>query len=152
MALYLRIDSRKNGTDMDTSCLPVPGSFKVTVDNVQLTTKNAMVPFDGEGQFDFRPDGSVVLKGTAEHVGNFVQVAVFPPYFAPGTFELTAANGDKLLGLIHAAGAEFGLQIQQGTGRFLGAAGSYRGVVTQDAVSGAYLATFRGAISSVGSN
>ncbi len=78
---------------------------------------------------------------------------MFPPdVWAPGTFELTAANGDKLLGSIHASLApDVGMGIREGTGRFLGVVGSYRALIT-DFTSASLPATVTGGISSVGSN
>ena len=142
---------------VDSTCLPVPGSFKVTVDNVKISTKNAMVPFGGTatGGYEFLAEGlSITEHGSAEHIGAY-QAAYFLPYGSPfGTAEVKAANGDKLIGtFIYGWGNEYGFQVTEGTGRFEGAVGSYRGfIISFDETTLAYTATLQGGLSTVGSN
>jgi len=140
---------------VDSSCLPVPGSFNVTVDNVQISTKNAMVPLQGTGAGEVTggTDAYILTDyGVAEHIGSYKQIFTLPFDYSPGTVELTAANGDKLIGTFIFGWTEFGVQITKGTGRFEGAVGSYRGVYTWDPTMTSYTATIRGGISTVGSN
>jgi hypothetical protein len=137
---------------VNSYCLTIPGSFSVPVDNVKFTTKNPMVPFNGKGGISVLEDGSFLVEGVAEHLGVFKQNLVFPPdVWAPGDFKLTAANGDTLSGSVHYAGLEVGFRIEKGTGRFLGAVGSYRGAISNPE-SPTPLVIFDGAISSVGWN
>ena len=112
----------------------LPASFAITVDNVQISTENAMVPCDGIGaaELNFSGDPWVGrMDGIAEDIGIFDLTWTVPAsVWAPGQFELTAANGAKLRGYFHLGDNDFGLQIVNGTGRFTGAAGSWRGLST----------------------
>jgi hypothetical protein len=136
----------------------LPASFTITVDNVQVSTRNAMIPFNGTGAGEVvgTDHWVVAMDGLAEHVGSFDLTANVPFAWSPGTFELTAANGDKLSGAFHNAGNESGLQIETGTGRFAGAVGSCRDRVTWgepiDGTIFPFTMTLTGGISTVGSN
>jgi hypothetical protein len=138
----------------------LPASFKITVDNVRITTKNAMVPLQGTGAgaFQAQPDGSYIATefGVAEQIGSFTQVITIPADHTPPGFELTSFNGDKLLGAFVFGVNDYGVQIKQGTGRFLGAVGSYRAVLGFGQPIGdgtlPYTSTLIGGISTVGSN
>jgi hypothetical protein len=143
---------------VDSGSLPHLGQFTVTIDNLQVSTKNAMIPFTGttSGEYTFTSDGIVLTEhGYAAHVGSFELNCTVPYDFSPCSVELTAANGDKLLGsFVFGAYAayDYGVQIENGTGRFKGAVGSYRGSVTFDPTLPAYTATLLGSITTVGSN
>jgi hypothetical protein len=143
---------------VDSTCLPLPGSFKVTVDNVKVTTQNAMIPFGGtsRGAVEFLAEAlSITEHGVAEHIGAYKAKYILPYASSDfGSAEVTAANGDKLIGtFIYGWGDEYGVQVTEGTGRFQGAVGSYRGLITSfDETASAYTVTLQGGLSTVGSN
>jgi hypothetical protein len=142
---------------VDSGSLLDLGQFAVTIDNLQVSTKNAMIPFEATsaGEVALGSDGFIVTDhGNAEHVGSFKGISMLPYAGGLGSAELTAANGDKLLGsiVLGANAYDFGVQIENGTGRFIGARGSYRGLLTWDPTLTSYTATIRGSISTVGSN
>ena len=120
------------------------------------------VPFKGrlEGEFTFTPDpppstfASVLLDATgqATHLGGFtlkaphrVDLATVPAR-GTGTFELIAANGDKLTGQLTGLGTPtetpdvFSIvetyTIKGGTGRFAGATGSTKRTQSRSATIG----------------
>ena len=140
---------------VDTEGWPNPGPFKVTVDNVQITTKNAMVPFVGTSAGEVTPVAEgyrVIDRGVAEHIGSYEAACTIPFDFSPCSIELTAANGDKLFGTFFTGGNDYGFQIEKGTGRFNGVVGSYRAALTWDPTFTSYTATLRGGLSTVGWN
>jgi hypothetical protein len=113
-----------------------------------------MTPFAGAGT-GFAALGPDALIGTesgvAEHVGSYQLAFTLPYDGSPGNWELTADNGDKLQGHFVIPC----LQIQTGTGRFMGAIGSLRSqpVFGEPTDKGfPYTTTLIGAITTVGSN
>jgi hypothetical protein len=140
---------------VDSSCLAVPGSFKVTVDNVQVVTKTELVPFKGTtvGSIVGYSDEMPVLSedGVAEHIGNFHEDVTFTPD-GLGHVTLTAANGDQIFGTLYLDYATYqflAVEIEDGTGKFQGIKGSYAGVLNwtgQDS----WIAVVTGAITGVG--
>lgn len=141
----------------------LPASFSITVDNVQISTKNAMVPFNGThaGWLSLSEDLTQFVStshGVAEHIGSFDLSLTLPYDFfsGPGTFELTAANGDKLSGAFNFDGFCNCMEIENGTGRFAGAVGSFRGSIvwggTIDQIPIPFTIQLIGGISSVGSS
>lgn len=138
---------------VDSDGLPALGPFTVTVDNVQVSTKNAMVPFlgSGTGQVEIGPEGYMVTeRGTAEHLGKYQATYEIPFDLPVGAAQITAANGDQLVGWIILGNGDFCILVDHGTGRFQGAVGSYRAAVVWDFPN--YTASLRGALSTVGWN
>jgi hypothetical protein len=138
-----------------------PASFTVTVDNVQICTRNAMVPFHaaaaGTLALSAIPDWVVTMQGTGAHMGFFDLAASAPLEWAPGVFELTTANGDKLLGNIHPAPDNLmGFEVMEGTGRFEGVTGSLQGTIIYgdpiDPTTYPFNMTLMGGLSAVGAN
>jgi hypothetical protein len=130
---------------------PTSGQIAGPVDVVGAPDRATEVPFKGrlEGQFTLTPEpapstfASVLLDATghATHLGRFtleaphrVDLATTPARGA-GSFELIAANGDKLTGQLTGLGTPtetpdvFSIvetyTITGGTGRFAGATGSF---------------------------
>jgi hypothetical protein len=140
---------------VDAGGLPDLGQFTVTIDNVQVVTKNAMIPFEGTSAGEVAPgeDGYIVTEhGNAEHVGAYELTCTIPWDFSPCSVELTAANGDKLIGTLVVGFPDVAMQIENGTGRFKGAMGSYRAALAWDPTLTTYTGTIRGSITTVGSN
>ena len=128
-----------------------------------------LVPFKGSlggdvthTPVDARTDSVLVeATGTATHLGRFA-VAVphlvdLPTRTAAGTYEFTAANGDKLIarftgqatptatpGVIY---IEETATITGGTGRFAGATGSFVVERLYDRIAGTTVGSFEGTIS-----
>ena len=117
------------------------------------------------GQAVINPDTGAILSteeaGIGTHIGKFTLSGVAD---ADGViwFTVTAANGDKLFGVVVGAspsGEEIYLLIYDGTGRFEGATGDITASITIDPnpvslnpVTLAYKGTGTGTISTVGSN
>lgn len=138
---------------VNATSLPGLGDFKVTIDNVQVSTKNAMIPFEGTGTgtIEMRPDGwGVTERGVAEHLGNYEASVTVPFDWTPSSFELRTASGDTLTGTF--MGVDYGVLIEQGTGRFEGIVGSFWGTLAWDPSGTSYTVKLRGALSTVGSN
>lgn len=135
--------------------LPDLGEITVTIDNIRLSTENLMVPWNATstGQVIPGQDGSFTVKeaGFAAHLGNYTETVTFTPE-GIGIVEITAANKDKLFGsLFFFSDTEVAVAIENGTGRFKGAKGSYIATLTWiDDLS--FTATATGSISTVGSN
>jgi hypothetical protein len=134
------------------------------------TTAAEQIPFKGrlEGTVTRSlppPPISVLVEaeGTATHLGRFaldIPHLVTPPN-ASGFYDFVAANGDTLTAEftgISAPAAPGFLYIVEtatitgGTGRFAGASGSFVCERLYDIAAGATIGSFRGAISSPGSN
>jgi hypothetical protein len=137
-----------------------PDSLTITMDNVQVTTKNDMIPFAGTGKGTVKlgADGYIMTEqGVAEHLGSYKLTAAVPYDGSPGTTEITAANGEKLTGSwIFGAENDVGVQFGGDSKRFAGVVGSYRGVYALgeplDDTTFPYTVKLTGGISSVGSN
>ncbi len=143
---------------VDSGGLPAYGSFTVTLDNVKLTTKNPMVEWKSAsaGQIvpvDTNPFGYIVVEtGVADHLGNFIEI-VTPTPAGTGDVQITAANGDKLLGTLYSLSETAVLvALENGTGRFKGAKGSYIAMINWTAPMSTFTATATGSLSTVGSN
>ena len=146
---------------VDSTGLPNRGDFTITVDNIKLTTDHIMVPWKGnsagEVQYTFDEQGNFISAtveeaGFATHVGKFTSRITFLAEERTGDLEITAANGDMLVGyMAMLSDTAFVVAIEGGTGRFEGATGSYLGTL-------AWLDDFtftseaEGTISTVGSN
>jgi hypothetical protein len=136
----------------------LPASFTITVDNVQITTRSAMIPFEGfsVGVVRAQADGSFIATecGVAEPIGFYKQTITIPADGTPASFELTAAHGAKLVGAFIFGGNDYGEQILKGTGCFHGVVGSYRALITwgqqPDPATFPYTATLLGGISTSG--
>ncbi|HVV73317.1 MAG TPA: hypothetical protein VHI52_17730, partial [Verrucomicrobiae bacterium] len=144
---------------VDSGSLPALGAFTLTIDNIQVVTKNPMVPWalTSSGQASFETDGSLVVTeaGTSSHLGKYTSKAVFHPDLTGlglGNVVITAANGDQLLGLMYVSDdyTYVVVGIDDGTGRFKGAAGDYLGLLTWTDMS--FSSTGSGSLSTVGSN
>jgi hypothetical protein len=121
---------------VDSGSLPALGQFTVTIDNIRVATKDPMVPWQatssGTVTYNHDTSGNVVSltilqKGVAAHLGNYTETAtlnVLPEGLA-GSVEITAANGDKLLGAMFDLPTQLGVAITDGTGRFKGAKASF---------------------------
>jgi hypothetical protein len=137
--------------------MPTPGEFTLTIDNVKISTKSPMVPFKAACAGDLIPgkDGGFAVKeaGVATHLGKYTETITFPPE-GTGIVKIKAANGDMLFGSAFViSGTEVAVVIEDGTGRFKGAKGSYIAILTWiDATYTAYTATATGNISTVGWN
>lgn len=142
---------------VDSGAMPTPGEFTLTIDNVKISTKSPMVPFKAacKGQLTPKQDGGFVIEegGVATHLGNYTQTITFPAE-GPGVVKLKAANGDMLLGSAFVLSyTEVAVVIEDGTGRFKGAKGSYFATVTwTDETNWTYTSTATGSISTVGWN
>jgi hypothetical protein len=147
---------------VDSGSLPALGQFTVTIDNVRVSSKNPMVPWKaastGTVTFNYDNSGNLISVAVAEagvdtHLGKYTETAALIPqgWGFVGSVEITAANGDKLLGSMFDLPTELGVTIQDGTGRFAGAKGSYLETLTWTGPT-SFTVNATGRISTVGSN
>jgi hypothetical protein len=119
-------------------------------DGKQVPFKETLVLVGFQGNQAF-------YQGVATHLGRVTAVQTFNPPGSPvfATYVKTAANGDTLVGTltpddVNNPFSTGGVTIDGGTGRFSGATGTARYVIT--APGGVTTATIVGTISSVGSS
>ena len=149
---------------LDSGSLPDLGQFTVTIDNIRVSTKTPMVPWQASGTaqafVELDESGQFVVTlmeaGVAAHLGEYTQTVIFSPFdpsswINQGIVEITADNGDKLFGSLFLLPLnEIAVAIEDGTGRFEGAKASYLGTLTWTDVG--FTATSEGSLSTVGSN
>jgi hypothetical protein len=146
---------------VDSGGLPDRGDFTVTVDNIKICTEHIMVPWKsksaGEVKYTFDEEGNFISAtvdevGFAAHLGKYTETVTFTPEGNTGDLEITAADGDKLFGyMCFLSDTAVVVAIEDGTGRFEGAKGSYIGSLAWiDDLT--FTATAEGSISTVGSN
>jgi hypothetical protein len=143
---------------VDSGGLPTYGSFSITIDNVKIITKNPMVPWKSAsaGQVvpvTTNPSGYIVVEaGVADNLGRFTEI-VTPTPAGTGDVEITAANGDKLFGTLYfLSDTEVLVALDNGTGRFEDAKGSYIATLNWTVPMSSFTATATGSLSTVGSN
>ena len=140
-----------------------------------LSAQNGEVSFSGrqQGQFGFTPTTltagpkivEITASGPATHLGNSQTVIrgdvdldenLTPTPQPPGSWTLTAANGDKLIGTFTWRGTptvEFGIftltgtyRITSGTGRFTNATGTGTGTGHLNCITGVTTYTWNGTL------
>jgi hypothetical protein len=152
---------------VDDGALPGLGAFAMTVDNVKVTTKNPLVPYNavanGTASYDPAVGISLSEAGIAEHLGNYRSTGLLnvlwmdvstETLFWGGPVVMTAENGDQLFGTLYTFDfVNSMVVISDGTGKFKDAVGSYFSQVTfADETMASFTGKASGSISTVGSN
>jgi hypothetical protein len=152
------------------SLASISRASSVTPETVQSSHAAALVPFKGslEGEYGDRSGdypifhNSITGKGNATHLGRYTlaieEIVNVEERSATGSFILTAANRDMVSGTFigHAQGSGplFSITeeatITAGTGRFVGATGSFVIDRVFDSATGKTTGSFEGSISSTG--
>jgi hypothetical protein len=146
---------------VDAGSLTAPGHVTVTIDNIMVSTRNPMVPWKaastGTVAYNFDTSGNLISltvmeKGVDTHLGKYNEIATLSPisWGFEGRVEITAANGDKLVGTMSDLPTQLGVTIEDGTGRFKGAKGSYLETLTWTSDM-SFNVSAQGRISNVGS-
>lgn len=144
--------------------LLIAGGLAISVSSIAIAGSPKQIPFKERLTLvGFGPLGEAYYVGTATHLGRVQAVEFFNPDFDPGdpesvfaTYIKVSASGDMVYGTVipddpanpFTTGA---LTVDGGTGRFLGASGISRYVVSSDPETGVSIAV-EGTISTVGSS